>query len=65
MFGLVTSAHDWLDATQASATLLGVSPIASFIVLMATSGSADGKFDSEFSSGTQTYAEPARTRYVG
>ena len=45
------------------ATLLGVSPIASFIV--ATSGGADGKFDGGFSSGTQTYAEPARTRYVG
>jgi len=52
-----------LAAPLASATLLGVSPIASFIV--ATSGGADGKFDGEFSSGTETYAEPARLRYVG
>ena len=57
--GIICSADEILITSG----LLQAIPIASFIV--ATSGGADGKFDGEFSSGTQTYAEPARLRYVG
>ena len=32
MFGRAAWAHDWQNAPQASATFLGVSPIAAFIV---------------------------------